>query len=119
MSEIQKAKTEEKTETAVKLPKPIEKVIWLLVTCAMAALGCFLKINRVDIPLIAGIVYALALMTFIIIAAQKVSAERAALANNTDKKLLYMFKTVLYYLYILVAVACVIISVWVVGIISI
>ena len=119
MSELQKMNADEKTETAVNLPKPIEKFIWLLVTCAAAALGCVLKINRVDIPLWAGIIYALALMAFAVIAAQKVSAERAALANNPEKKLRYMLKTLLYYLYILVAVVCVVISIWVVGILSI
>ena len=119
MSGIQKVKDAEQAETAEKLPKPIEKFIWLLISLATAALGCFLKINKVDFPLWAGVIYALALMTFIIIAAQKVSAERSALANNPDKKFLYTLKTVLYYLYIFVAVACVIVSVWVVGILSI
>lgn len=119
MGELKQTKTAEKAETAIKMPKPIEKFIWLVVSCAVAALGCFLKINRVDIPLWAGIIYALVLMTAIIIAAHRVSTERTALADNPDKKLRYMLKTVLYYLYILIAVVCVIISIWVVGILSI
>lgn len=119
MSELDKAQTAENAEPVIKMPKPIEKFIWLLVSCATAALGCFLKINKVDIPLWASIIYSLVLMAFIVIAAHKVGTERAALANNPDKKLRYMLKTVLYYLYILIAVVCVIISIWVVGILSI
>ncbi|MBP3442905.1 MAG: hypothetical protein J6L62_08900 [Clostridia bacterium] len=119
MSEIEKAQTAENEKTVVKMPKPIEKFIWLLISCATAALGCFLKINKVDIPLFAGIIYSLVLMAFIIIAAHKVSTERAAFADKPDKKIRYMLKTVLYYFYILVAVVCVVISIWVVGILSI
>ena len=108
-----------KNEKKEKLPKPFEKFIWLLVSCAVAVGSFFLRTSDFEAPLWLSIICAVALLATIIIAAQKVSAERAALVGDKDKKLKYMLKTVLYYFYILVAVIFVFMAIWIVGIITI
>ena len=105
-------------EKIEKLPKPIEKFIWLGVSFAAAAVGYCLK-AFLNIPSWLGAVCAVVLMALIIIAAQKVSAERAALAGNEEKKLAYVLKTMLYYTYIVIAVVFVFFSLWLTGIVSI
>ena len=105
----------EKTE---KLPRPIDKFIWLIASLAAAAVGYCLK-TFLNIPSWLGAVYSLALMVLIIIAAQKVSTERAALAGNEEKKFAYALKTMLYYVYIVIAVILVFFSLWLTGIVSI
>ena len=100
-----------------KLPKPLEKFIWLGISLAVAVVVCFLKVVF-EIPSWLGVICAIALMVTIIIAAQKVSAERAAAAEDKEKKIKYAMKTVLYYAYILRAVIFVFISFWLVGIVS-
>ncbi len=108
-----------KTEKKEKLPKPFEKFIWLLVSCAVAVGSFFLRTGDFEAPLWLSIICALALLVTIIIAAQKVSAERAALAEDKEKKLKYMLKTMLYYLYIFIAVIFVFMAIWIVGILTI
>ncbi len=110
---------EVKTEKKEKLPKPFEKFLWLLISCVIAVGGFFLRTGDVEAPLWLSIICAVALLATIIIAAQKVSAERAAFAEDKDKKLKYMLKTVLYYFYILVAVIFVFMAIWIVGILTI
>ena len=100
-----------------KLPKPLEKFIWLGVSLVVAVAVGFLK-AVLNIPSWLGVICSLALMATIIIAAQKVSAERAAVSEDKEKKIKYAFKTVLYYLYIFIAVIFVFFSLWVVGIVS-
>ncbi|MEE0981393.1 MAG: hypothetical protein U0K91_06890 [Acutalibacteraceae bacterium] len=108
-----------KNEKKEKLPKPFEKFIWLLISCVIAVGGFFLRTGDFEAPLWLSIICALALLATIIIAAQKVSAERAAVADDKDKKLKYMMKTAVYYFYILVAVVFVFMSIWIVGILTI
>ena len=105
-------------EKIEKLPKPIDKFIWLGVSLAVAVAGFFLKSN-IEIPWWIGAVISIALLTVAVIAAQKVSAERAALAENSEKKVKYAFKTILYYFYIFIAVIYDFLSLWMVGILSI
>ena len=108
-----------KTEKKEKLPKPFEKFLWLLISCAIAVGGFFLRSGDFEAPLWLSIICALALLATIIIAAQKASAERAAAADDKEKKLKYMMKTAVYYFYIPVAVVFVFMSIWIVGILTI
>lgn len=100
-----------------KLPKPLEKVIWLGIALVCAVAACTLK-ALVSVPSWLGVILSLGLMATIVIAAQKVSAERAAAAEDKENKIKYALKTALYYLYIFIAVIFVFLSLWLVGIVS-
>lgn len=110
---------QEKNVKTEKLPKPFEKYIWLVISLAVAVAGYFLRTSDFELPFIVGVVVALILLVTIIIAAQKVSAERAALADNKEKKFKYILKTIMYYLYIIIAVVFVFMSLWIIGILTI
>ena len=109
----------EKTQKTEKLPKPIEKFIWLIISCAVAAVGYFLKTGSFEMPTWLGIVVSVVLMISVVMAAQKASSERAALANNPEKKLGYALRTFIYYLFVIIAVVFIFMCLWFTGILSI
>ncbi len=109
----------EKTQKTEKLPKPIEKFIWLVISCAIAAVGYLLKTGNFKMPVWLGVIVSVALLVSIVIAAQKASSERAALANNPEKKLGYALRSIVYYLFVIIAVVFIFMSLWFTGILSI
>lgn len=106
-------------ENKEKMPKPFEKFLWLFVSVIIAAIGSFLRTSDLDIPAWVRIICVVLLMASVVIAAHKVSIERNDAAKDKEKKLRYFLKTILYYIFILVAVVYIFISLWVSGILSI
>lgn len=109
----------EKTQTTEKMPKPAEKLIWLGISAVVAIVGYFLRTGGVELPFWGSAAFAVALLFTIIVAAQKVSTERFALADNKETKKQYILKSILYYIYILIAVFYIFLSLWVSRILSI
>lgn len=109
----------EKTQTTEKMPKPVEKFIWLGVSVVIAIVGYFLRTGGVQLPFWGTVVFTVALLFTIIVAAQKVSTERFALAENKETKKQYILKSILYYIYIFVAVFYIFFSLWVARILSV
>ena len=109
----------EKTQTTEKMPKPAEKYIWLGVSAVIAAIGYFLRTGGVELPFWGTVAFTVALLFTIIVAAQKVSTERFALAENKETKKQYILKSILYYIYIFVAVFYIFFSLWVAKILSV
>ncbi|MBR6531640.1 MAG: hypothetical protein IKT61_03990 [Clostridia bacterium] len=109
----------EKIQTKEKMPKPIEKFIWLGASVVIALVGYFLRTGGVKLPFWGSVAFTVALLFTIIIAAQKVSTERFALAENKETKKQYILKTILYYIYIFIAVFYIFLSLWVSRILSV
>lgn len=116
MAEVEK--TEKKTEKA-KLPKPMSKYIWFGASVVIALVGCFLRTADVQLNFWVKSIFAALLLFTIIVAANKVSTERFALADNKETKKQYILKSILYYVYIIVAVFYIFLSLWVSNIISV
>lgn len=109
----------EKTQTTEKMPKPAEKYIWLGVSVVIGIVGYFLRTGGVEVPFWGSVAFTAFLLFTIIMAAQKVSTERFALAENKETKKQYLLKSALYYLFIFIAVFYIFLSLWVARIISI
>lgn len=109
----------EKTQSTEKMPKPFEKFIWLGVSVVIAIAGYFLRTGGVELPFWGTVAFTVALMFTIIIGAQKVSTERFALAENKETKKQYILKSILYYIFIFVAVFYIFFSLWVARILSV
>ena len=109
----------EKTQTTEKMPKPAEKFIWLGVSVVIAVVGYFLRTGGVELPFFGSVIFTVALLFTIIIAAQKASTERFALADNKETKKQYILKSILYYVFILIAVFYIFMALWVSRILSI
>ena len=116
MAEIEKS---EKKQTTEKLPKPVEKYIWFGVSVIIALVGYFLRTGGVELNFWVKSIFAALLLFAIIVAANKVSTERFALADNKETKKQYILKSILYYIYIVVAVFYIFLSLWVANIISV
>lgn len=109
----------EQTQTTEKMPKPIEKFIWLAVSLVIALVGYFLRTGGVELPFWGSVAFTVLLLFTIIMAAQKVSTERFALAENKETKKQYILKSILYYAFIFLAVFYIFLSLWVSRIISV
>ncbi len=109
----------EKKQTTEKMPKPAEKYIWLGASVVIAIVGYFLRTGGVQLPFWGTVAFTVALLFTIIVAAQKVSTERFALAENKETKKKYIIKSILYYIYIFIAVFYIFLSLWVARILSI
>ena len=116
MAEVEK--TEKKTEKE-KLPKPMSKYIWFGVSVVIALVGCFLRTADVQLNFWVKSIFAALLLFTIIVAANKVSTERFVLADNKETKKQYILKSILYYVYIIIAVFYIFLSLWVSNIISV
>lgn len=116
MAEVEKT---EKAQSAEKLPKPAEKYIWFGVSVIIAAVGFFLRTADIQLNFWVKSIFAALLLFTIIMAAHKVSTERFALAENKETKKQYILKSILYYVFIVVAVFYIFLSLWVSNVISI
>lgn len=116
MAEVEKT---EKTQSTAKLPKPVEKYIWLVISVIIAAVGIFLRTADVQLNFWVKSIFAALLLFTIIMAANKVSSERFALADNKETKTQYILKSILYYVFIVIAVFYIFLSLWVSNIISV
>lgn len=105
-----------------KSAKPInkkEKFIWLAVSLVIAFVGIIIHVNSVKLPLVPMIIYAALLLFTIIMSAQKTSIERFSFTGDNPDKKMYMIMSTLYYAIIILAVAYVLLALWVSGIFSV
>lgn len=109
----------EKKQSTEKLPNPIEKYIWFAISVVIAAVGYFLRTGGVELNFWVKAIFAAVLLFTIIMAAQKVSTERFALAENKETKKQYILKSILYYVFIVVAVFYIFLSLWISKILSV
>lgn len=116
MAEVEKT---EKTQSTEKIPKPMEKYIWFGVSAVIAMVGFFIRTADVQLNFWIKSIFVALLLFTIIMAAHKVSTERFALADNKETKKQYILKSILYYVFIIVAVFYIFLSLWVSNIISI
>lgn len=116
MAEVEKT---EKNKSSEKLPKPVEKYIWFGVSVVLAAVGFFLRTANVQLNFWVKSIFAALLLFTIIMAANKVSMERFALADNKETKKQFILKSILYYVFIVIAVFYIFLSLWVSNIISV
>ncbi len=116
MSENDKKAQNEKKE---KLPKPFEKFIWFAVSLAIVLGGYFCRTGDVVLPWWGCALYAAFLLFTIIIAAQKMSIERFSYAENKEDKTKFILSTILYYVFIIIAVFYVFYALWVSRVLSI
>lgn len=109
-------KKEERTQKPVKKG---EKFIWFAVSIIIAFVGYIIRTSDFVQPIWLKILFPAALLFTIIIAAQKTSTERFALAGNKSARSRYILISVLYYIFIIFAVFYVFLSLWVSGVLSI
>ncbi len=109
----------EKTQTTEKMPKPFEKYLWLGASFVIALVGYFLRTGNVELPFWGSVGFTVALLFTIIVAAQKASTERFALAENKETKKKYILKSILYFIFIFIAVFYIFFSLWVSRILSV
>lgn len=110
----EKAQKKKKEE---KMPKPIEKVIWLAASVAVAVVGYFLRISDIKLHIAATVLYVALLLFTIIMSAQRTSVERFSFAPNEEtgnkgNKKKYIITSIIYYLIICVAVFYIFFSLW-------
>ncbi len=108
-----------KTEQAEKMPKPYEKFIWLAVSVAIAVLGYIFRVKDIVMPWWGNALFAAFLLFTIIIAAQKMSVERFALVENKEKRSKCIIASIIYYIFIFIAVFYVFYALWVARVLSI
>lgn len=106
-----------KKKKEVKMPKPIEKVIWFAASVAVAVVGYFLRSSDMKLHVVVTVLYVALLLFTIIMAAQRTSIERFSFAPNEeagykgDKKK-YVLISIVYYFIICVAVFYIFFSLW-------
>ena len=116
-----KKQAEEKPE---KLPKPFEKFIWFVASVVIAAVGFALRKSGIELHWAVKALYSALQLFAIIMAAQKTSIERFAAAPNEEtgdkgNKKKYILSSLIYYLFIFVAVFYVFYCMWVCKVLSI
>jgi uncharacterized membrane protein YhaH (DUF805 family) len=112
----------EKVEKKEKVEKPVkksEKYIWLALSAVIAFVGYICRSNAVLFPTWLKILFAALLMFTIVMAAQKTSVERLKYNGENGSKKKYILISILYYIFILIAVAYVFLSLWVSCVLSI
>ncbi len=107
------------TEHAEKMPKPIEKFIWLAVSVVIAVAGYIFRDNGIVLPWWGNALFAASLLFTIIVAAQKLSAERFAFAEKKEDKKKYIISSIAYYIFIFIAVFYVFYCLWVARVLSV
>lgn len=115
-------KKTEKTEKAEKPAKKAEKYIWFFVSAVIAAAGSICHINGIKFNIWVSVAYSAFLLFTIIMAAQRTSIERFGYANDDSKaenKVNYALTSILYYIFIIIAVAYAFLALWVSGVFSI
>ncbi len=112
----------EKSESTQKPVKKIEKYIWFSVSAVIAAVGSICHINGIKFNVWVSVAYSAFLLFSIIMAAQRTSVERFGYADEDSKtadKTKYALTSILYYIFILIAVAYAFLALWVSGVFSI
>ena len=113
----------EKTENKEKAQKPVkktEKYIWFLASVIIAAVGSICHINGVKFNIWVSVAYSSFLLFTIIMSAQRTSVERFGYAESpTADKTKYALTSILYYIFIIIAVAYAFLALWVSGVFSI
>ena len=121
MNDKNKKQTTEKPE---KLPKPVEKLIWFGASVVIAAVGFALRKSGVELHWVVKALYSALQLFAIIMAAQKTSIERFDAAPNEEtgdkgNRKKYIISTLIYYLFIFVAVFFVFYCMWVCKVLSV
>ena len=106
-----------KKEKPVKVPKPIEKWIWLAVSAAVAVAGYFIRTSDIKPHIAVTTLYVAFLLFTIIMSAQRASIQRFSYAPNEEtgdkgNKKKYYLSSIIYYLIIIVAVFYIFFSLW-------
>lgn len=112
----------EKAEKAQKPVKKIEKYIWFLASAVIAAVGSICHINNIKFNIWVSVIYSALLLFTIVMAAQRTSVERFGYADEdapTANKTKYALTSILYYVFIIAAVAYAFLALWVSGVFSI
>lgn len=112
----------EQTEKAQKPVKKSEKYIWFLASAVIAAVGTICHLNSVKFNIWISVVYSAFLIFTIVMAAQRTSVERFGYADEdspTANKTKYALTSILYYIFIIAAVAYAFLALWVSGVFSI
>lgn len=111
----------EKKEEQQKPVKKGEKFIWFLASAVIAAAGAICHTNEIKFNIWISVVYSAFLLFTIVMAAQRTSVERFAYASDENKsnKTKYALTSVLYYIFIIIAVAYAFLALWVSGVFSI
>lgn len=104
--------------------KPIEKVIWFLISVVIAVVGYFLRTGDVVLSFPIKVVYCAFLLFTIIMAAQRTSEERMRFGKENESgkvvdKKKYIISSIIYYFFIVLAVFYCFFCLWVVRFISI
>lgn len=105
-----------------KQEKPInkkEKFIWLAASVVIAVVGIIIHNKSIVIPTVPMIIYAAMLLFTIIMSAQKASIERFSFAGENGDKKKYTLMSIFYYVVIILAVAYVVLALWISGIFSV
>ena len=115
----------EKTENKEKAQKPVkktEKYICFLASAVIAAIGAVCHSNEIKFNIWVSVVYSAFLLFTIIMAAQRTSIARFGYADEeseTADKPKYALTSILYYIFIIIAVAYAFLALWVSGVVSI
>lgn len=111
----------EKTEKAQKPVKKIEKLIWFIVSAVIAAGGAICHTNGIKFNIWVSVIYSALLLFTIVMAAQRTSIERFGYADDesSPNKTKYVLTSVLYYIFIFIAVIYAFLALWVSGVFSI
>ncbi len=102
--------------------KPInkkEKYIWLAVSVVIAIAGIIIHTKSITLSAAPMVLYAAGLMFTIIMSAQKASIERFSFTGENANKKMYYIMSALYYGIIILAVAYVILALWISNIFSV
>ena len=112
----------ERIEETQKPVKKSEKYIWFLASVIIAAVGSICHINGVKFNIWVSVAYSSFLLFTIIMSAQRTSVERFGYADEespTADKTKYALTSILYYIFIIIAVAYAFLALWVSGVFSI
>lgn len=115
----------EKTDKIEKTQKPVkksEKYVWFLASAVIAAVGSICHTNGIKFNIWISVIYSAFLLFTIIMAAQRTSVERFGYGNEespTADKTKYALTSILYYIFIIIAVAYAFLALWVSGVFSI
>lgn len=113
------AEKKKKKQKEIKIPKKREKFIWFAASVIVAVSGYIARISEFEFPLWLKIVYPALLMFLIIICSQKTSIERFSYRGENGNKKMYIITSLIYYVFILVAVFYIFFALWVANILSV
>ncbi len=112
----------EQSEVTQKPVKKSEKYVWFSLSALIAAIGTICHSSGIKFNVWVSVAYSAFLLFAIIMAAQRTSVERFGYADEDAKtadKTKYALTSILYYIFILLAVAYSFLALWVSGVFSI